>query len=71
MKVHTVKVHRVATGETFGADKALMDQVKTCSGLRVKEAEQQEADVVVLFCPVSSRVGTDVEAAVANVSGNV
>ena len=67
--VDTVKVHTVTTGQTFGADEDLLRQVT--NGLHVKRTNQQESDIIIVFCPISSRVGSDVEAAMREVSGNV
>lgn len=59
----------VTTGQTFGADRAMMKQVE-CSTLQVKPSDRTGCDVVVLFCPVTSRVVPDVERAMKEVSGN-
>ncbi|XP_061566210.1 uncharacterized protein LOC133420532 [Cololabis saira] len=64
-----VKVHKVTTGETFGADEDLLRQ--TTVGLRVEYTSPEESDVIIVFCPISSRVGSDVEAAMRKVSGTV
>ncbi|XP_061578853.1 uncharacterized protein LOC133445544 [Cololabis saira] len=63
-----VKVHKVTTGETFGAEKQLLRQIK--DGLHVKFKSPQKSDVIIVFCPISSRVGSDVEAAMRKVSDN-
>ncbi|XP_061579062.1 uncharacterized protein LOC133445713 [Cololabis saira] len=56
-----VTVHKVTTGETFGADEELLKQVK--AGLRLEFTSPQDSDVIIVFCPISSRLGSDVEAA--------
>ncbi|XP_061580344.1 uncharacterized protein LOC133446347 [Cololabis saira] len=61
-----VKVHKVTTGETFGAEKQLLKQMT--DGLHVKFTSPQESDVIIVFCPISSRVRSDVEAAMREVS---
>ncbi|XP_023249241.1 uncharacterized protein LOC111644565 [Seriola lalandi dorsalis] len=66
----TVKVHTVTTGETFGAGEALMKQVETLLQLHVQRTSRNDCHVVVLFCPINSCVGSDVEAAMTQVSDN-
>ncbi|XP_061578848.1 uncharacterized protein LOC133445541 [Cololabis saira] len=61
-----VKVHKVTTGETFGADEGLLRQMT--DGLHVKFTSPEESDVIIVFCQISSRVGSDVEAAMRKVS---
>ncbi|MEQ2282192.1 hypothetical protein AMECASPLE_037987 [Ameca splendens] len=59
-----VKVKTITTGETFGADVALMTQVKW----KVKlEGTNQDGQCTIVFCPITSRVGSDVEAAMERV----
>lgn len=58
----------VKAGVTFGADEELVTQMS--EGLRLVKTDQRESSVTVLFCPISSRVGSDVEAAISMVSGN-
>ncbi|XP_061580329.1 uncharacterized protein LOC133446333 [Cololabis saira] len=61
-----VKVYKVTTGETFGAAEDLQRQLK--SELHVTYTNQQDSDVIIVFCPISSRVGSDVDAAMRDVS---
>ncbi|KAK2899392.1 hypothetical protein Q8A73_012521 [Channa argus] len=64
-----VRVHTVTTGETFGADRALMEKVKNCAQLQVDDSsDSQGCDIIIVFCPVISRPGSDVEAAMMKVS---
>ncbi|XP_018530406.1 uncharacterized protein LOC108882401 isoform X2 [Lates calcarifer] len=65
-----VKVFTVTTGETFGADEALMNQVNTCPELQVKRTEQKDCRVLLLFCPITSRLESDVEVALEKVTGD-
>ncbi|MEQ2262134.1 hypothetical protein XENORESO_021619 [Xenotaenia resolanae] len=59
-----VQVKTITTGETCGADVALMDQVKR----KVKlEGTNQDGQCLIVFCPITSRVGSDVEAAMQNI----
>ncbi|XP_019134590.2 uncharacterized protein LOC109143073 [Larimichthys crocea] len=59
----------VVSGKTFDADKQLMNKVLTDPALnQVQFVENQlNHQITILFCPVSSRVGTDVEAALGHV----
>ncbi|XP_023808541.1 uncharacterized protein LOC101160281 [Oryzias latipes] len=52
------------SGETFGADQQLLDEIKTPD---LKWIERGEHDITIVFCPVTSRVGTDAEAAMRKV----
>ncbi|KAK5599834.1 hypothetical protein CRENBAI_015084 [Crenichthys baileyi] len=62
-----VEVETITTGETFGADVALMNQVKR----KVKlEGTNQDGQCLIVFCPITSRVGSDVEAAMQNIPSN-
>ncbi|CAN9507528.1 unnamed protein product [Ophioblennius macclurei] len=55
------KFFAVQTGRTNGAHQSV---VRTFKSLGLKEAESiQDADFCLLFCPVTSRVGTDVSEA--------
>ncbi|XP_025754698.1 uncharacterized protein LOC102078051 isoform X19 [Oreochromis niloticus] len=61
----------VVSGITFDADKQLLHRVMTSSGDRIlKLLSQEDGDVIIVFCPVVSRMGTDVEAAMAQVTGD-
>ncbi|XP_039674337.1 uncharacterized protein LOC120570159 isoform X2 [Perca fluviatilis] len=63
----TVKVFLVVTGQTFGADQVILEQVKNLGWSSTWKVEitnnRQECDVIIVFCPITSRVGSDVEAA--------
>ncbi|TDG95868.1 hypothetical protein EPR50_G00244430 [Perca flavescens] len=58
----TMKVFPVITGQTFGADQVLLEQVKISTAVETTR-NLQECDVIIVFCPITSRVGSDVEAA--------
>ncbi|XP_047457083.1 uncharacterized protein LOC125017696 isoform X2 [Mugil cephalus] len=62
-----VKVHTVTTGETFGADQVLLRRVN-CEELLLERTDRQRCDVIILFCPIISRVGSDVDAAMSGMS---
>lgn len=69
--VHKVKVHIVTAGETFGADNVLLSDVRDLTGLQVESTDQQGCSIIILFCPISSRVGSDMKAAMKKVSGKL
>ena len=62
----------VVTGETLEADKAIKRILHT--EMQLKEVfTVEESDVILVFCPIVSRAGTDIEAALQElnrVSGN-
>ncbi|XP_018551696.1 uncharacterized protein si:ch211-245h14.1 isoform X1 [Lates calcarifer] len=64
-----VKYKMVITGKTFGAHEQLMVQVKSHFRDRAQLTQSSEDHhIVIVFCPITSRVGTDVEAAMADES---
>ncbi|XP_029981780.1 uncharacterized protein LOC115413174 isoform X2 [Sphaeramia orbicularis] len=63
-----VKVYTVVTGKTHGADRDILEQVTSLQSLKVDMVSNpQDCDVVVIFCPIVSRVGSDVEAAMRRI----
>ncbi|PWA23362.1 hypothetical protein CCH79_00019516, partial [Gambusia affinis] len=62
-----VKVETITTGVTHGADVELIDQVKRSVRL---EGTNQDAECTIVFCPITSRVGSDMEAAMQNIPSN-
>ncbi|XP_062287837.1 uncharacterized protein LOC133993023 [Scomber scombrus] len=67
-----VKVYSKVTGKTFGAHQVLLDKVKSMSrSVTVETTEDlQESHIVIAFCPITSRVGSDVEAAMTDITGS-
>lgn len=65
----TVKVHSVSTGLTFGADDEILEEVKTLlsSTTQLKITGYQECDIIIVFCPITSREGSDVPAAMRKI----
>ncbi|XP_034556088.1 uncharacterized protein LOC117824654 isoform X3 [Notolabrus celidotus] len=62
-----VKYKTVVSGKTFGADQAFMDKLKAKpQGVQLTESGAGH-QITFLFCPISSRIGSDVQAAVAEV----
>ncbi|XP_056620707.1 uncharacterized protein si:ch211-245h14.1 [Triplophysa dalaica] len=61
----SVKVHSVVCGRTFGADQQILNQLKG-----VKLTDMTDCQLILVFCPVASRVGTDIEEALRGIPGN-
>ncbi|CAB1340235.1 unnamed protein product, partial [Coregonus sp. 'balchen'] len=64
-----VKVHSQVCGKTLNTHLALMKQVDNL-GLKREETSAEDCQVMMVFCPVTSRMGTDIEAAMSQVPGN-
>ncbi|KAM9551932.1 uncharacterized protein ACWYII_030598 isoform 5-T12 [Salvelinus alpinus] len=64
-----VQVYSQVCGKTLNTHLALMKQVEDL-GLKRKETSVEDCQVIMVFCPVTSRVGTDIEAAMSQVPGN-
>ncbi|XP_030577563.1 uncharacterized protein LOC115774424 [Archocentrus centrarchus] len=71
----TVTYKMVVSGKTFDAHRQLLDKVKASSGetdlILINQEEcqsNQDYMVVIVFCPVVSRIGTDAETALKNVT---
>ncbi|XP_063324697.1 uncharacterized protein LOC134623536 [Pelmatolapia mariae] len=61
----------VVSGVTFDAHKQLLDRLTTSSRDTVLNLlSQEDGEVIIVFCPVVSRMGTDVEAATAKITGD-
>ncbi|XP_050924989.1 uncharacterized protein LOC127141593 isoform X1 [Lates calcarifer] len=63
---YKVKLYSVVTGKTFGADDVILEQVKNkrwTATLMEVTTDPQDCYVIIVFCPITSRVGSDVEAA--------
>lgn len=66
--VHKVNVHIVTTQETFGADNVLLSHMSSCEGLQVERTGLQGCSSIILFCPISSHVGSDMKAVMKKLS---
>ncbi|XP_060908248.1 uncharacterized protein LOC132985095 isoform X2 [Labrus mixtus] len=62
----TGKYKMVVSGKTFGAHQQFLDKVK--AGVELTESSDDH-EITILFCVISSRVGSDVEAAMPQVKG--
>ncbi|KAM6992397.1 uncharacterized protein LKV04_008457 [Tautogolabrus adspersus] len=63
----TGKYKMVVSGTTFGAHQQILDKLKDQVELTESSKNPQ---ITILFCVISSRVGSDVEAAMAEVKGD-
>ncbi|KAI9522578.1 hypothetical protein NQZ68_034930 [Dissostichus eleginoides] len=65
--------HMVVNGTTFGAHDQLMEKVKKEVQDQfdlVQSKDDKDYDVTIVFCPIVSRVGPDVESAMRDVKGD-
>ncbi|XP_034436810.1 uncharacterized protein LOC117758889 [Hippoglossus hippoglossus] len=67
----TVKYKMVVGGQTFGAHKQLMAQVNqgTHGGIQFLE-NSEDSQIIIVFCPITSRAESDVKAAMNGVPGD-
>ncbi|XP_029902537.1 uncharacterized protein LOC115355794 [Myripristis murdjan] len=67
----TVKYRSVISGKTFGAHDALLHRVQEPGGLKLVEGNLfSEPHITFVFCPISSRHNTDVDAAMKMTSAD-
>ncbi|PWA31552.1 hypothetical protein CCH79_00002997, partial [Gambusia affinis] len=59
-----VKFSSFITGETFDAHQALMEKVR--NKIPAMHVDPKDAHAFLVVCPITSRVGSDVESAMAN-----
>lgn len=59
------RCHTIVTGNTLGSHKELMRRLAQAGLKEVRSP--QDADVIIAFCPISSRVGTDIKDALSNI----
>ncbi|KAM9840092.1 uncharacterized protein ACBR49_015499 isoform 2-T2 [Aulostomus maculatus] len=64
----TVRYKKVVCSSTFNADHQLLGKVET-KDFRLLESSGDH-DVVIVFCPITSRMDSDVDAAMANVKSD-
>nr|XP_046147606.1 uncharacterized protein LOC123990786 isoform X2 [Oncorhynchus gorbuscha]XP_046147607.1 uncharacterized protein LOC123990786 isoform X2 [Oncorhynchus gorbuscha] len=70
-KKQAVKVHSQVCGKTLNTHLALMKQVDDLAvGLKREESRPEDCQVIITFCPITSRVGTDIDAAMSNIKSN-
>ncbi|XP_062406366.1 uncharacterized protein si:ch211-245h14.1 [Sardina pilchardus] len=61
-----VKIHSLVCGKTMGCHSDLLQRL----GMPTLEVSSEECQVVLAFCPVASRAGTDIAAAITKIPGN-
>ncbi|XP_031436944.1 uncharacterized protein LOC105897782 isoform X2 [Clupea harengus] len=61
-----VKIHLLVCGNTMGVHNDLVRRV----GVPTLEVGVEECQIILVFCPVWSRAGTDIDAALSKVPGN-
>ncbi|XP_028249996.1 uncharacterized protein LOC114426655 isoform X2 [Parambassis ranga] len=61
MYPYKVRVHTVVTGQTFGAHETMLENLKG-TWTMVEMTSLAECDIIIVFCPITSRTGSDVEA---------
>ncbi|XP_072558576.1 uncharacterized protein [Paramormyrops kingsleyae] len=59
-----VKVHVLVAGETFQAHETFIQKLK----LQIERHSAESCNIILVFCPVVSQIGTDMEAAMARVT---
>ncbi|XP_042246619.1 uncharacterized protein si:ch211-245h14.1 isoform X2 [Thunnus maccoyii] len=69
--VAKVMYQKIVSGKNFDADAQLLAKVKAQVpyGVQLIESDQ-DSEIIIVFCTISSRVGTDVEAAMSKVKDN-
>ncbi|XP_056150886.1 uncharacterized protein si:ch211-245h14.1 isoform X2 [Lampris incognitus] len=69
-KLREVKFQSVVSGETFGSHQTILDRVRNKGGLKLVEANgSQDCQIIIVFCPVLSRIMSDVYNAMENIPG--
>jgi hypothetical protein len=63
------KFFTILTGNTLGSHEEINRRLTT-KGL-TKVTSSAESDVIIAFCPIVSRAGTDIEAALQQIPGNL
>ncbi|MEQ2216727.1 hypothetical protein XENOCAPTIV_021406 [Xenoophorus captivus] len=65
----TVKYKMVVSGKTFDAHLQILEQLKSSAQQLNLVESNDDCQIVFVFCPIVSRIGTDVEAAMKMVTG--
>lgn len=66
-----VKVFLHVTGTTCGAHEVIMEKLHPLFWKIERTKDWQESDVFLVFCPVKTRPGADVDAAMRNLPGEI
>ncbi|XP_072558579.1 uncharacterized protein [Paramormyrops kingsleyae] len=62
--ISSVKVHMLVAGETFQTHETFIQKLK----LQIEPCSAESSNVILVFCPVVSCIGTNMEAAMARVT---
>ncbi|KAM9704670.1 uncharacterized protein ACNS7B_002929 isoform 2-T3 [Menidia menidia] len=68
----TLRYKMVVSGITFNAEKQLLQQIQqSITTHNLKETKNEEdCHIIIVFCPIVSRAGTDVQEATSNITGS-
>lgn len=59
----------VVSGKTFNAHQQLMDKLKKKVPFIELDESKQNHEITILFCPISTRIGLDIKAAMEEIKG--
>lgn len=64
----------VISGQTFNAHQQILEKVKALSedpdlNLIEQKESNQDCQAIIVFCPIVSRIGTNIDAAMEQVTG--
>ena len=62
-----IKVYVTTHGNTMNSDKEFLDRLS--SQRKIEKVDAKECHVILAFCPIVSRAGTDIEAALGDLKG--
>lgn len=60
---HRVRICTFVTGQTFGADTFILEHIKNQKSVEVVTTSMRDCDIILIFCPITSRIVSDVQAA--------
>ncbi|KTF89896.1 hypothetical protein cypCar_00034601 [Cyprinus carpio] len=69
IRISDVKMCIFRTGKTYGYDKNFTDMLQRRIGNLTEVSRVDESDIILVFCPVVSRAGTDIDTALERFSG--
>ncbi|CDQ97746.1 unnamed protein product [Oncorhynchus mykiss] len=70
-KAHELKYYTVETGNTLDSHIQFMRQLNNTTRCFTEVESPVESDVIMAFCPIVSRAGTDIEAALQQIPSTV
>lgn len=74
ISIATLKYKMVISGKTFNAHQQILEKVKALRedpdlNLIEQKESDQDCRAIIVFCPIVSRMGTDIDAAMTQVKG--